>query len=116
MLIDERRDNGKDSWVLTYWSRLIADPKKEREKLKYISPSEYASEFKAPVLLIHGNDDTIVPIRQSQIMERALKRAEKDVTFIRLKGEDHFLSRSKTRLATLKALDEFVSTAIGNAK
>ncbi len=113
MLIDEKKENGKDSWVLTYWSRLIGDPKGEREKLKKISPSEYANEFKAPVLLIHGRDDLIVPITQSNIMERALEKAGKDVTFIRLKGEDHYLSTGKTRLATLKALDSFVKKSIG---
>ncbi|MEL7487101.1 MAG: prolyl oligopeptidase family serine peptidase [Pseudomonadota bacterium] len=113
MIYQERNDSGRDSWVYEYWRRLTGDPRRERDKLKSISPSEHADAFSAPVLLIHGNDDTIVPYRQSATMERALKRAGKDVTMVKLKGGDHWLSTSETRLKTLKALDAFVSSAMG---
>ncbi len=113
MLIDERRDSGRNSWVVDYWTDLIGDPKSEREKLKSISPSEHASEFQAPVLLIHGNDDTVVPFHQSRMMEGALKRANKSVRFVKLKGGDHWLSTGETRLETLKALSVFVEENIG---
>lgn len=113
MLIDERRDSGKDSWVYTYWTNLVGDLKEERERLKNISPSEFADQFQAPVLLIHGNDDTVVPYRQSAIMNRALERAGKNVELIKIKGGDHWLSTSETRLDTLKALDGFVQEHLG---
>lgn len=113
MLIDEKRDSGSSSWVLDYWQRFIGDLKTEREKLKSISPSEHANAFQAPVLLIHGNDDTVVPLRQSVRMERALKQAGKEVTLVRLKGEDHWLSTGETRIETLRALDQFVARTLG---
>lgn len=113
MLIDERRDYGRDSWVLSYWEKRIGDINEERAFLESISPSEYADEFTAPVLLLHGNDDTVVPFRQSLIMERALKRAGKDVELIKLSGGDHWLSTSETRLEMLRSLDAFVSEHIG---
>ncbi len=113
MLIDERSDNGKDSWVLTYWKTVIGDPKSEREKLEAISPADHADAFTAPVLLLHGDDDTVVPFRQSTIMEGALKKAGKEVTLIKLEGEDHWLSTGETRLQTLQELDRFVTATIG---
>lgn len=113
MLTDAKRENGRDSLVLDYWKEVIGDPKADREHLKAISPANHADAFKAPVLLIHGKDDFVVPIDQSERMESALKSAGKEVEFIRLKGEDHHLSKSETRLATLKALDAFVSKHIG---
>lgn len=113
MLYDERQDHGKDSWVFDYWKELIGDPRAGRDKLKLISPSEHADQFQVPVLLIHGNDDTVVPYRQSAIMERALKRAGKDVEMVKLKGGDHWLSTSDARLDTLRALDRFVARKIG---
>ena len=115
MIYDERRESGSDSWVVTYWKRLIGDPRSERDKLKSISPSEHAAEFTAPVLLIHGNDDIVVPMHQSVIMERALKKAGKPVEFVRLKGGDHWLSTSETRLETLERLATFVDRHIGQA-
>lgn len=116
MLIDERDEYGADHWLLDYWKDLIGDPKAERSKLERISPVNYAGKFTAPVLLIHGKDDLTVPISQSERMERALKSAGKEVEFIRLKGEDHHLSKSETRLATLQALDAFVGKHIGGGR
>jgi dipeptidyl aminopeptidase/acylaminoacyl peptidase len=112
---EEIADRGKESSVFAYWKRVIGDPATQREKLKRISPVNSAAMFKAPVLLIHGKDDTVVPIRQSEVMERALREAGKTVEFVKLKGEDHWLSRSETRLATLKAASEFVHRHIGNS-
>jgi dipeptidyl aminopeptidase/acylaminoacyl peptidase len=101
---------GSNHWVVGYWEKIIGDSDKEREKLKSISPINSVDKFKAPVLLVHGKDDTIVPIRQSSLMHKALKTAGKDVEFITLKGEDHWLSGSETRLALIKAINEFLDT------
>jgi dipeptidyl aminopeptidase/acylaminoacyl peptidase len=49
-----------------------------------------------------------VPIRQSTAMYKALKKADKPVEFVTLKGEDHWLSRTETRLALLKEVDKFL--------
>ena len=115
MLRTESRDHGRDSWSVTYWERIMADGDARREKLRSISPSEFADSFKAPVLLIHGIDDTVVEYDQSRIMKRALDRAGKDVDLVKLKGGDHWLSDSETRLATLQALDAFVSEHLAQA-
>jgi dipeptidyl aminopeptidase/acylaminoacyl peptidase len=61
-----------------------------------------------PVLLIHGKDDTVVPYEQSDIMNDALKKANKQVEFVTLKREDHWLSHSETRLQMLQASMAFL--------
>jgi dipeptidyl aminopeptidase/acylaminoacyl peptidase len=61
-----------------------------------------------PVLLIHGLDDTVVPFEQSQVMYDALHRANKDVQLVRLRNEDHWLSRSGTRLQMLETSVAFL--------
>jgi dipeptidyl aminopeptidase/acylaminoacyl peptidase len=43
----------------------------------------------APMLLMHGDQDVIVPIKQSEIMERALKQARVTVAFIKVPGGRH---------------------------
>ncbi len=109
MLDSVNEENGDNSWVVEYWKRVIGDKKTEKQKLIDISPANHADKFQAPVLLIHGNDDTIVNIKQSAVMESALKQSGKDVDFIKVKGGDHWLSTSETRLDTLKALDTFIA-------
>ena len=61
-----------------------------------------------PVLLIHGKDDTVVPYEQSEEMLNALRRAGKSVELVTLKHEDHWLSRSETRLQMLQASVAFL--------
>jgi len=73
-----------------------------------LSPAKQAKRADAPVLLIHGKDDTVVPYSQSVRMEDALKDAGKQVEFLTLEGEDHHISQPETRKATLEAAVAFV--------
>ena len=107
------KDRGRRHWVVDYWTDLIGDPRSPKVDLDAISPVNSAATFKAPVLLIHGKDDTVVPISQSQVMERALKAEGKPVNFIELRGEDHWLSDGDTRIETLRAMSDFVDAHIG---
>jgi dipeptidyl aminopeptidase/acylaminoacyl peptidase len=60
------------------------------------------------VLFIHGRDDTVVPYEQSQIMFDALKKNGRDVEFVTLNQEDHWLSRGATRLQMLETSIAFL--------
>jgi dipeptidyl aminopeptidase/acylaminoacyl peptidase len=50
----------------------------------------------------------VVPIGQSREMAAALKRANKSVEFVELKGEYHWLSQNATRKAIVSAVLIFV--------
>lgn len=113
LLDNTRRRYGIHHRSYTYWQKLIGDRHDDIEKLNAISPVNHADAFKAAVLLIHGDDDSVVDIRHSKKMESALKKAGKSVKLVKLKNEDHWLSQSETRLQTLRALDAFVTEHIG---
>jgi dipeptidyl aminopeptidase/acylaminoacyl peptidase len=91
-----------------YWDRFMGAADQSDPALVAISPIEHVANVSAPVLLIHGRDDTVVPYEQSDVMESALKRAGKSVTLVTLKHEDHWLSRSETRLQMLQAIVDFL--------
>lgn len=97
-------------YSLAYWQRQIGDRFDDREAIKAISPSEQAHQAQAPILLIHGKDDVVVPLGQSTVMAKRLKKEKKHVEFVKLDSEDHWLSRGKTRIkmleTSLKFLDE----------
>ncbi len=76
--------------------------------LRDVSPRRFAEKADAPVLLIHGKDDVVVPFKQSAVMADALKDAGKPYEFVELDGEDHWLSRGETRLEMLKAAVAFI--------
>jgi dipeptidyl aminopeptidase/acylaminoacyl peptidase len=76
--------------------------------LRAVSPVNFAAQADAPILLVHGKDDVVVLYEQSRDMAGALRRAKKPVEFVTMPGEDHWLSRSATRLAMLEATVAFV--------
>ncbi len=106
---------GKDSRTVTYWTKVMQSDK-GKKNLEAISPAKHAGAAKAPLLLIHGNDDTVVPIAQSRIMKRALTRAKKPVQMVTLRGEDHWLSSAKTRTETLQAMGAFLRPHLAHSE
>jgi len=78
------------------------------------SPARSAQAVRAPILLIHGVDDTVVPISQSKGMAQALQAAGKPYEFVELKGEDHWMmTSSSSRIRTLTELERFLGKYIG---
>lgn len=98
MLRDEARDTGySDNATLRYWNRFMGADGIGDGSLDQRSPAFLAAKAEAPILLLHGRDDHVVPIVQSRVMSDALRRADKHHEFIEMDGEDHWLSRSDTR-------------------
>lgn len=73
-----------------------------------VSPRKHARDATAPILLIHGKDDTVVPFKQSTAMLDALEDAHKTVELVVLREEDHWLSHEATRKQMLEATVSFV--------
>jgi dipeptidyl aminopeptidase/acylaminoacyl peptidase len=114
MLGHVAKKHGKESDSLNYWRRHIGGGAGDAHVVAR-SPARAAHSVKAPILLIHGADDTIVPMTQSEAMARALGAAGKRHTLVKLSGEDHWLSRSETRIRVLKELDAFLAEHLGAA-
>lgn len=125
MLRYESDRSGGFSSTTRYWKEFMGVTSIWQTELNAISPIRVAARADAPILLIHGKDDTVVPIDQSQSMERALRHAGKPVELVTLPGADHWLLHEDSRVAMLKASVAFVMknnppdgapTALANAK
>ena len=95
---------GTDTAATRYWKLFLGDHSRWRD----VSPAHLAAKADAPILLIHGKDDTVLPIDQCDVMERALKSAGKPVERLTLAGADHWLLKEDTRVAMLRASVAFV--------
>lgn len=113
MLKQEKRDYGRNHWVVDYWEERMADGDARTRKLNAISPAKHAGLFQSPVLLVHGDRDSVVPLVQSEIMRDALEDTEREVEFVLQEEGDHWLSESPMRTATLEAVSSFVDKHIG---
>lgn len=83
--------------------------RRQASDLKDVSPVNFAGSFSIPVLIMHGKEDRVVPIVQSQVMAQKLKSAGKDVTYIVQPLGDHHFSRQEDRLEFLKAMEAFLA-------
>lgn len=54
----------------------VSDPQKRRAIGKQISPVYHVTAKAPPTLIIHGDNDTLVPLQQSQLMIDKLKEAK----------------------------------------
>jgi dipeptidyl aminopeptidase/acylaminoacyl peptidase len=94
--------------TLRFWRRFMGVEGEDESGLGAYSPALQVAAIKAPVLLIHGKDDLVVPFEQTQLMADALTAAGKPVELVTLKAEDHGLSRGATRIQMLQATVDFL--------
>lgn len=94
---------------LEYWEEHMGLSRMEADKIRSISPMYNAANVRVPILLMHGKDDSVVPLEQSTRMAAALQRAGKNVKFIEFDGEDHHFSNAATRERYLVELEKFLA-------
>ena len=102
---DQYNDRGRGGML----RRSLIEELGPRSGFDAVSPRRLADRADAPILLIHGRDDSVVPFAQSEAMADALKDAGKPYKFVVLREEDHWLSRPATRLQMLAEAVAFVA-------
>lgn len=92
-------------------TRRIGDPRFSGEVggLDEISPLHLADRIKAPVLLIHGRDDPIVPHDQATRMAAALTRAGNAPERLSRFNEPHGIYHYKNRMAMYALIEDFLN-------
>jgi len=80
----------------------------DKTQLKETSPVRMAKRVKIPILLIHGKDDTTVPVVQSRIMADALEDEGKVHEYIELEFGTHYLDYYPDRKQTFEAMENFL--------
>jgi dipeptidyl aminopeptidase/acylaminoacyl peptidase len=85
----QRRQDGADSASYAHWVKSIGDATKDEAMLLAASPCRRADAVRIPILLVHGDADSIVPIEQSRLAQRALKKAGKNVRLTTYRDEGH---------------------------
>lgn len=79
-------------------------PTEDLELAAFGSPTRYASDAAAPLLLIHGDADMLIPHAQSEALRDALASAGGDVRLITIPGADHcFPGAERLPIAELTA-------------
>ncbi|MEW5685194.1 MAG: S9 family peptidase [Pseudomonadota bacterium] len=78
-------------------------------KIQAMSPARHVAAVRAPILLIHGDKDTVVLPAQSLLMADRLKAANMAHELVILPNENHYLTRTATRTQALEAIERFLA-------
>ena len=71
-------------------SEIIGGPIQEnKEKVARANPITYVTRAAPPFLIVHGDQDPLVPYQQSVLLVEALQKAGTEVTFYTVKGGGH---------------------------
>ena len=73
------------------------------------SPLTYADRITAPLLVLHGDADPVVPIEQSRRLVERIRSSGGDVEFHVMEGEGHGFRAVENKLAEYRLIGEFVA-------
>ena len=92
-----------------FWARYLGGTiyQSTSEKRK-TTPAERTDEYDMPVLLIHGREDTTVPVNQSRGFKKSWG-SRPGLRYVEIEGEDHYLGSSKVREKVLSESIAFLA-------
>jgi acetyl esterase/lipase len=77
----------------TLFVRLLGAPLNDKLELaRLLSPTELLNECSSPILLIHGDKDNILPIKNSLFMMEVAKKKNADVQLLTIQNAGHSFS------------------------
>ena len=89
-------------------TRFIGNLWDDRDMLRKNSPINLVDSINTPILLIHGEKDRVVDVKQSREMHKALlKTSNKSIQYLELSEGDHNLSGYENRLNFARTLSAF---------
>jgi dipeptidyl aminopeptidase/acylaminoacyl peptidase len=90
----------------------VGDEQRERARLDAVSPLRHADRIRAPLLLIHGDEDIRVPITHSKRLMKAMDKADRPYEWLLLKNDGHGVSVGNAEMFQNRVLD-FIDRHIG---
>ncbi len=101
-----------EPWIAAAAVTKYGHPEHDREFLRSISPLEQAERIDVPLLVVHGELDTNVPIGEAHRIVAALRELGRPVDYLELAGEGHEYRRADSRLLLIETMRAFLSDAL----
>jgi dipeptidyl aminopeptidase/acylaminoacyl peptidase len=96
-----------------YVDSLIGPYPQDRASYVERSPIHHLDQVSAPILLLQGNDDKVVPPKQAEMMADAARQKGLPVAMIMFEGEGHGFRRAETIKAATEAQIYFLGRILG---
>jgi dipeptidyl aminopeptidase/acylaminoacyl peptidase len=89
----------------SFWVRKLLNPSGDTNP-KLVSFLSDASRWRTPTLILHGEQDSLIPVNQSLLLRDQLKAAGTRHQLVLYPEHGHFLPRASVRERTVKFLKE----------
>ena len=100
-------------FLQTRLRREIGDPVADREYLEQVSPLHHADRILAPLLVVHGANDTWVDVVMADSLVAILRSLDREVRYLRLEGEGHSFVSMRSQYSYYRDLEEFFGEYLG---
>jgi len=94
----------------SYWVRNMLNPNGDASP-KLLNLLDAGSKWRAPTLILHGEQDKLIPVNQSLLLRDQLKATGTYHHLQLLPDHGHFLPRAKVREQTVNFLKEIAAPA-----
>ena len=98
-------------WIAAAAYPKYGHPVSDRELLDQLSPLLRANALVAPLLLVHGLNDTNVPPSESQQMYDALRALGHTVEQLLFEDDGHEIDKRENRAVLVKAMCDWLTTS-----
>lgn len=102
-----------EPWIAAAAYPKYGHPISDRELLEQLSPLQRVDAMTAPLLLVHGANDTNVPPGESQQMFEALQELNRKVELLMFDDDGHEIDRRENRAVLVKAMRAWLIAAFG---
>jgi dipeptidyl aminopeptidase/acylaminoacyl peptidase len=100
-----------EPWIADAAYPKYGHPVNDRELLERLSPLRRVDALIAPLLVVHGANDTNVPPSESEQIADALRRAGRDVGYLLFDDDGHGIAKRENRAALAAAISEWLTKA-----
>ncbi len=91
-----------EPWIAAAAYPEYGHPERDADLLRALSPIHRFDALRAPLLVVHGENDTNVPVEEAEQVVAAARSRNIPVEFMRFDGEGHELMGRRNRLAFLE--------------
>ena len=101
-----------EPWIAAAAVSKYGDPVADAALVAAISPLHRAENIDVPLLVVHGELDTNVPIGEAHQMVAALRDLGRPVEYLQLDGEGHEYRRTDSRIRLITTMLEFLTKTL----
>jgi dipeptidyl aminopeptidase/acylaminoacyl peptidase len=102
-----------EPWIAAAAVSKYGDPVVDAGLLAALSPLHQAENIDVPLLVVHGELDTNVPIGEAHQIVAALRDLGRPVDYLQLDGEGHEYRRTDSRALLITTMQGFLVRALG---